>query len=55
MAKKGEVYKCEVCGNLVAVIQGGNGDLVCCGEDMQLVNESEAEEVMAGLPKIGSI
>jgi len=55
MAKKGEVYKCEVCDNIVAVIQGGDGDLVCCGEDMQLVNESEAKDFWAGLPKVGAI
>jgi len=55
MTKKGEVYKCEICGNIVAVIQRGDGDLVCCGEDMQLVSESEAKEFMAGLPKVGAI
>ena len=53
MAKKGEVYKCEACGNVVAVLQGGDGDLVCCGEDMQLVSESEAKGFWDGLPKIG--
>ena len=55
MAKKGEVYKCEICGNVAAVIQGGDGDLVCCGEDMQLVSESDAKDFLAGLPKIGGI
>lgn len=55
MAQKGEVYKCEACDNIVAVIQGGDGTLVCCGKDMQLANESEAKEFMAGLPKIGAL
>ena len=55
MAIKGEVYKCEACGNVVTVIQGGDGNLVCCGEDMQLVSESEAKDFLAGLPKIGAI
>ena len=55
MAKKGEVYKCEICGNIVAVLQGGDGDLVCCGEDMQLVSENEAKGFLTGLPKIGVI
>ena len=53
MAEKGEVYKCELCGNVVAVLAGGDGDLVCCGEDMQLVSENESKEFLAGLPKIG--
>jgi superoxide reductase len=55
MATKGEVYKCEACGNVVTVLQGGDGELVCCGEDMQLVSESEAKGFLAGLPKIGAI
>ncbi len=53
MAKKGEVYKCELCGNVVAVLVGGDGDLVCCGEDMQLISEAESKEFLTGLPKIG--
>lgn len=32
--KVGEVYKCEICGNVVKVIEAGSGDLVCCGEEM---------------------
>jgi superoxide reductase len=36
MAKPIEVYKCEVCGNIVEVLHGGGGKLVCCGADMQL-------------------
>jgi superoxide reductase len=44
MAEKGEVYKCEICGNVVSVLQGGDGDLVCCGEEMNLLSEEEANE-----------
>lgn len=54
-AKKGEVYKCEVCGNVVAVLQGGDGDLVCCGEEMGLVSENEAKNFWSGLPKPGVV
>jgi len=39
MTKVGEVYKCEKCGNVVKVIEEGFGTLVCCGEDMVLVEE----------------
>lgn len=35
----GEIYYCEICGNKVKVIENGAGDLVCCGEDMVLVEE----------------
>ena len=54
-AKKGEVYKCDVCGNVAAILEGGDGDLVCCGEDMQLVGESEAANFWSGLPKPGVV
>ena len=34
MAERLEVYKCEVCGNIVEVLHGGQGELVCCGKPM---------------------
>jgi superoxide reductase len=44
MAKKHEVYKCDVCGNIVEVLHGGEGDLVCCGENMKLFKEKTTDE-----------
>jgi superoxide reductase len=40
MAKKMEVYKCELCGNIVEMLHGGDGNLVCCGKDMKLMKEN---------------
>jgi desulfoferrodoxin-like iron-binding protein len=37
----GEVYKCSICGNVVEVKEVGGGELVCCGEPMELVEEDE--------------
>jgi superoxide reductase len=37
MAERLEIYKCEACGNIVEVIHGGEGELVCCGDPMQLL------------------
>ena len=34
--EKLQLYKCEVCGNLVQVILNGVGELVCCGQPMKL-------------------
>jgi superoxide reductase len=34
MAERLEVYKCEACGNIVEVLHGAAGELVCCGEPM---------------------
>jgi superoxide reductase len=35
MAEKLEIYKCKVCGNIVEVLHGGDGELVCCGQPME--------------------
>jgi superoxide reductase len=35
MAAQLEVYKCAVCGNIIEVVHGGAGELVCCGKPMQ--------------------
>ena len=42
-AKRLEVYKCEACGNIVEVLQGGAGELVCCGEPMVLYAENTVD------------
>lgn len=43
MAKQLEVYKCEECGNIVEVLQGGGGTLVCCGQNMKLMVEGTTD------------
>lgn len=37
MTKKLELYKCELCDNLIEVVLPGVGELVCCGQPMTLV------------------
>ncbi len=44
MTKKLEVYKCNVCGNIVEMLHGGAGALVCCGEKMHLFEETASDE-----------
>ena len=34
-----EIYKCNVCGNIVEVLNTGIGELVCCGQPMELQKE----------------
>ena len=43
MAEKMQVYKCEMCGNIVEVLHGGQGELVCCGKPMKLMQEQTAD------------
>ena len=41
MAERLEIYKCEVCGNIIEVLHGGQGELVCCGKPMvQLIENT---------------
>jgi len=40
MARRAEIYVCELCGNIVEVIEGAGGTLVCCGQDMSLQKEN---------------
>ena len=44
MAKRYEVYKCEICGNVVEILHGSFGQLVCCGQPMKLMEAREKEE-----------
>jgi superoxide reductase len=43
MAKMFEVYKCEVCGNIIKVVHAAAGNLVCCGKPMILQVEKTAD------------
>jgi superoxide reductase len=44
MVKKGEIYRCTICGNVVEVIDAGGGTLVCCGQNMDLHHENTSED-----------
>jgi superoxide reductase len=43
MPKLLEVYKCDLCGNIVETIHAGGGDLVCCGQEMKLLTENTVD------------
>ena len=43
MAERLEVYKCDACGNIVEVLHGGAGELVCCGNPMNLLAENTVD------------
>ncbi len=47
MVERNQVYKCEVCGNIVQVLHVGGGQLVCCNQPMNLLQantEDAAQE-----------
>ena len=43
MTKRLEVYRCEVCGNMVEMVHAGIGELVCCGQPMKLMKENTVD------------
>ncbi|MDO5564366.1 MAG: desulfoferrodoxin family protein [Eubacteriales bacterium] len=48
-----EFYKCEICGNIVAKIVDGKGELVCCGKPMHLLKAGEIDAAQEKhVPKI---
>ena len=67
MTERLQVYKCEICGNIVEVLHEGKGELVCCGEPMKLMAEGAVdaakekhvpviEKTAAGIKvKVGSV
>lgn len=38
-----QIFKCEICGNMVEVLHGGAGTLVCCNKDMKLMTENTVD------------
>ena len=43
MTELNQIYKCNVCGNIVEVLHAGVGQLVCCGQPMKLLAEKTAD------------
>jgi superoxide reductase len=43
MTARLQIYKCEVCGNIVEVLHEGAGELVCCGQPMKLLVENTVD------------
>jgi len=39
MTVQRQIYKCNICGNIVEVLHAGVGQLVCCGRPMELLKE----------------
>jgi superoxide reductase len=45
MTEKNQIYKCEICGNIVEVVHASVGVLVCCGQNMTLMTENTTDAV----------
>ncbi len=43
MAERLQIYKCAACGIIVEVLDGGSGQMMCCGEPMKHLAEQTAD------------
>ncbi|MGB9763389.1 MAG: desulfoferrodoxin [Minisyncoccia bacterium] len=43
MPQKKQIYRCNICGNIIEVLDAGKGQLVCCGEPMELLRENTTD------------
>ena len=49
--KAGEKYRCNICGNEVTVTKAGGGELVCCGQPMEIMEGRPAANAGDAKPK----
>jgi len=45
MTEKNQIYRCNVCGNIISVFHTGSKSLVCCGQPMELL-EAQKDETL---------
>ena len=43
MSAKNDVYKCNICGNIVQFLHPSQGKLVCCGKEMVFLKENDTD------------
>lgn len=43
MPRRNLVYKCELCGNIVEMLHGGDGKMFCCSQPMTLQAENTVD------------
>ena len=43
MTEQKQIYKCKICENIVEVLHAGVGQLVCCGQPMELLKEKTGD------------
>jgi len=43
MTSLNQIWKCEICGNIVTILHKGADSLVCCNQPMKLQNENTVD------------
>ncbi|MEA3513940.1 MAG: desulfoferrodoxin [Nanoarchaeota archaeon] len=44
MTEQNGIYKCGICGNVVSVIEAHNPAIICCGQEMNLLEAKTSEQ-----------
>jgi len=44
MTEKNQIYRCEICGNIIEVLHEGADALVCCGQPMNLLKAKDKDQ-----------
>ena len=63
MTQLNQIWKCEICGNIVEILHQGADSLVCCGQPMKLQTPKQQDEgkekhlpvIQGKLVKVGTI
>lgn len=42
--ERGDIYRCDTCGNIVETLNAGSGTMTCCGNDMTLMKEKAEDQ-----------
>jgi desulfoferrodoxin-like iron-binding protein len=53
IAEKLQIYKCELCGNIVEVLHGGKGELYCCDQPMERFVENTVDAALDAFHQTG--
>lgn len=48
-------YRCNVCGNLICLVEAGGGQLVCCGQNMQLLEANTVDAAQEKHVPVGTL
>ena len=46
MVESGQIYRCNVCGNITTVLFAGGGELKCCEQPMELLQSKDQDSVL---------
>lgn len=46
VSEKNQIFRCNICGNIVEVVNVGGAELICCGQPMELLAAKTEDQGM---------